>query len=105
MSGRPRPGTYRRIDPRPECERLGHNSGQYLDVVWLNNNEDWRTRYGLVRWRGFQPKVTPGWYVVRSCPCRRGEIVRLEPYATEGEAIACRALLIEAQFVFDTTGI
>src|SRR5690348_9392962 len=72
--------TYRKLPDDTACIAEGHNSAQYLDVVWLENIAHWSDVYQIyVRRRGrrtTQPGgLAAGWYVVRICPAHRGSII------------------------------
>jgi hypothetical protein len=94
-----RPNSYRKI-AQPE----GHNSAEFLDVVWLWSRAHWRQLYDGGRNGVYRPQsnLRPGWYVVRRCDCHRGEVVIPRPYAREEQAFDAVRLLVDASMMFGT---
>jgi hypothetical protein len=66
-----------------------HNDGRWLEVRLTAVA---RGEHG--KFAGQFPRAAPAWYVVRTCPCCRGELVTI-PLETRDQAETARTAMIE----------
>jgi hypothetical protein len=59
-----------------------HNSADYLEIVYQRRRGRW--------------EAEPGFWLQRTCPCHRGEVLTIRPLESRAKAEALKRILLAA---------